>query len=32
VVKDADGEFSLKTVATVVENDQDRVHDKCPMK
>jgi len=32
VVKDADGELSLKTVATVVENDQDRVHDKCPMK
>ena len=32
VVKDASGELSLKTVATVVENDQDRYHDKCPMK
>ena len=32
VVKDANGELSLKTVATVVENDQDRYHDKCPMK
>jgi branched-chain amino acid transport system substrate-binding protein len=32
VVKDADGGLSLKTVATVVENDQDRYHDKCPMK
>jgi branched-chain amino acid transport system substrate-binding protein len=31
-VKDGDGELSLKTVGTVVENDQDRVHDKCPMK
>jgi branched-chain amino acid transport system substrate-binding protein len=32
VVKDADGSFSLKTVATVVRDDQDRFHDKCPMK
>ena len=32
VVKDASGELSLKTVATVVENDHDRYHDKCPMK
>jgi branched-chain amino acid transport system substrate-binding protein len=32
VVKDADGQLSLKTVATIVENDQDRFHDKCPMK
>ena len=32
VVKDADGELSLKTVATIVENNQDRFHDKCPMK
>jgi branched-chain amino acid transport system substrate-binding protein len=32
VVKDPSGELSLKTVATVVENDQDRYHDKCPMK
>src|SRR6201993_3850210 len=32
VVKDSGGELSLKTVATIVENDQDRFHDKCPMK
>jgi branched-chain amino acid transport system substrate-binding protein len=32
VVKDANGELSLKTVATIVENNQDRFHDKCPMK
>ncbi len=32
VVRDANGELSLKTVATIVENDQDRYHDKCPMK
>src|SRR6202045_3759468 len=32
VVKDADGELSLKTVATIVENSQDHIHDKCPMK
>jgi branched-chain amino acid transport system substrate-binding protein len=32
VVKDRDGEVSLKTVATIVENDQDRFHDKCSMK
>jgi len=25
-------EFLLKTVSTIVENDQDRFHDKCPMK
>ena len=31
-VKDPDGGLSLKTVATIVENDQDRFHDKCPMK
>ena len=30
-VKDGD-EFLLKTVSTIVENDQDRFHDKCPMK
>jgi branched-chain amino acid transport system substrate-binding protein len=30
-VKDGD-EFVLKTVSTIVENDQDRFHDKCPMK
>jgi branched-chain amino acid transport system substrate-binding protein len=32
VVKDGNGELSQKTVATVVENDQDRYHEKCPMK
>jgi branched-chain amino acid transport system substrate-binding protein len=32
VVKDADGALSLKTVATIVKDDQDRFHDKCPMK
>jgi branched-chain amino acid transport system substrate-binding protein len=32
VVKDADGRLSLKTVATIVKDDQDRFHDKCPMK
>ena len=32
VVKDGDGQLSLKTVATIVKDDQDRFHDKCPMK
>ena len=32
VVKDASGDLSLKTVATIVKDDQDRFHDKCPMK
>ncbi|MCK1721749.1 ABC transporter substrate-binding protein [Bradyrhizobium sp. 141] len=32
VVKDAEGQLALKTVATIVENDQDRFHDKCKMK
>jgi branched-chain amino acid transport system substrate-binding protein len=32
VVKDADGQLSLKTVATIVKDDQDHFHDKCPMK
>jgi branched-chain amino acid transport system substrate-binding protein len=32
VVKDPEGNFVLKTAATIVENDQDRFHDKCPMK
>jgi branched-chain amino acid transport system substrate-binding protein len=32
VVKDAQGQLSLKTVATIVKDDQDRFHDKCPMK
>jgi branched-chain amino acid transport system substrate-binding protein len=31
-VKDADGALVLKTVATIVKDDQDRFHDKCPMK
>jgi branched-chain amino acid transport system substrate-binding protein len=31
VVKQGD-EYVLKTAATIVENDQDRFHDKCPMK
>ena len=32
VVKDADGQLSLKTVATIVKDDQDRFAEKCPMK
>src|SRR4051812_34701940 len=32
VVKNAEGQLVLKTVETIVENDQDRFHDKCPMK
>ncbi len=32
VVKDADGQLSLKTMATIVKDSQDRFHDKCPMK
>jgi branched-chain amino acid transport system substrate-binding protein len=32
VVKEVDGTLSLKTVATIVKNDQDRFHDKCPMR
>ena len=32
VVKDAKGNFVLKTVATIVKDDQDKFHDKCPMK
>src|ERR1700709_2464866 len=32
VVKDAEGQLSLKTVATIVKADQDRFHDKCTMK
>ncbi len=31
-VKNADGSYALKTVATIVKDDQDRFHDKCPMK
>ncbi len=32
VVKAADGTLSLKTMATIVKESQDRFHDKCPMK
>ena len=32
VVKDGDGVLTLKTVATIVKDSQDRFHDKCPMK
>src|SRR5690242_5981821 len=31
-VKNQSGELVLKTVATIVKDDQDRFHDKCPMK
>jgi branched-chain amino acid transport system substrate-binding protein len=30
--KDADGSYSLHTVTTIVKDDQDKFHDKCPMK
>jgi branched-chain amino acid transport system substrate-binding protein len=30
--KDADGSYSLHTVALIVKDDQDKFHDKCPMK
>ncbi|MGA9324139.1 MAG: ABC transporter substrate-binding protein [Xanthobacteraceae bacterium] len=32
VVKNADGHFEIKTVATILKDHQDRYHDKCPMK
>ena len=32
VVKGADGALALKTVATIVTDDQDTFHGKCPMK
>ena len=32
VVKDAKGDFVLKTVATIVKENQDSFHTKCPMK
>jgi branched-chain amino acid transport system substrate-binding protein len=32
VVKNADGRFEIKTVATILKDHQDRYHDKCPMK
>jgi branched-chain amino acid transport system substrate-binding protein len=31
-VKNTDGSYSLHTVATIVKDDQDRFHDRCPMK
>ena len=31
-VKNADGSFSLKTVATIVKDNQDNFHGQCPMK
>src|SRR6266852_2049045 len=31
-VKNPDGSYSLHTVATIVKDDQDRFHDRCPMK
>jgi branched-chain amino acid transport system substrate-binding protein len=31
-VKDAEGVLTLKTVATIVENDKDKSSEKCPMK
>jgi branched-chain amino acid transport system substrate-binding protein len=30
--KDADGNYTLKTVAAVLKDHQDRYHDRCPMK
>ena len=30
--KNPDGSYSLQTVATIVKDDQDRFHDRCPMK
>jgi len=32
VVKDAEGNLTLKTVVTIVKDSQDQFHDKCPMK
>jgi branched-chain amino acid transport system substrate-binding protein len=32
VVKDSNGDFVLKTVATIVEHNQDRFHNECHMK
>jgi branched-chain amino acid transport system substrate-binding protein len=32
VVKDAEGNLTLKTVATIVEDNRDRFHTECPMK
>ena len=32
VVKDAEGNLTLRTVTTIVKDSQDQFHDKCPMK
>jgi branched-chain amino acid transport system substrate-binding protein len=32
VVKDAEGNLTLKTIETIVKDDQDKHHGKCPMK
>jgi branched-chain amino acid transport system substrate-binding protein len=32
VVKDTEGNLTLKTVSTIVKDSQDKFHDKCPMK
>jgi branched-chain amino acid transport system substrate-binding protein len=32
VVKDAEGNFTLKTVTTIVKDSQDQFHERCPMK
>jgi branched-chain amino acid transport system substrate-binding protein len=32
VAKGADGELALKTAATIVTDNQDKFHDRCPMK
>jgi branched-chain amino acid transport system substrate-binding protein len=32
VVKAADGELVLKTTATIFTDNQDRFHDRCPMR
>jgi branched-chain amino acid transport system substrate-binding protein len=32
VVKDAEGNFTLKTVTTIIKDSQDQFHEKCPMK
>ena len=32
VVKDAKGDYVLKTVATIIKDYQDGSHSKCPMK
>ena len=31
-VKDAEGNYTLRTVATILKDNQDMFHDKCPMK